>query len=85
MSAIRKMNQELTERLGREPDIHEQVDMLIFAVVRERLMELAVIHQIDPTELSQSQYNHTMKCAKEIQQRNPEIFSFDDSDGGDYE
>jgi|9_EtaG_2_1085328.scaffolds.fasta_scaffold02550_17 hypothetical protein len=85
MSAIRRMNEELTERLGREPDIYEQIDMIIFAVVRERLMELAVIHQIDPTDLSQSQYNHAMKCAKEIQRRNPEIFSFDDSDGGDYE
>ena len=81
MSAIRKMNEELTLRLGREPTIHEQVDMLIFAVIRERLMELAVLHQIDPTEETQDQYNHAMKCAKEVQQRNPLIFSIGDASG----
>ena len=85
MSAISKMNEELTERLGREPTIHEQVDMLIFAVIRDRLMELAVLHQIDPSEEIKSQYNHAMKCAKEVQNRNPMIFSVDDDDGDDDE
>ena len=85
MSAIRKMNEELALRLGREPTIHEQVDMLIFAVIRDRLMELAVLHQIDPTDETQNQYNHAMKCAKEVQERNPRIFSIGDDDGEDDE
>jgi hypothetical protein len=39
----------------------------------------------DSHECNKEQYEHAMKCLKEIQNRNPEIFSFNDSDGGDYE
>ena len=85
MSAIRRMNEELYQKLGREPDIYEQIDMLIFAVIKDRLMELAVLHQVDPTDDLIKQYQHALKCAKEIQKRNPEIFGGFDSDGGDYE
>ena len=85
MSAIRRMNEELYERLGRDPDIYEQIDMLIFAVIKERLMELAVLHQVDPTDELIKQYQFALKRAKEIQQRNPEIFGGIDSDGGEYE
>ena len=87
MSAIRRMNEELYQRLGREPDIYEQIDMLIFAVIRDRLMELSVLYQVDPTDEIKQQCEHAMGCAKEVQDRNPEIFSSDDSDGagGDYE
>ncbi len=85
MSAIRRMNEELYQRLGREPDIYEQIDMLMFAVIKDTLMELAVLHQVDPTDELVKQYQFALKCAKEIQERNPEIFGGIDSDGGDYE
>ena len=84
MSAIKKMNEELAERLGREPDIYEQIDMLIFAVIRDRLMELSVLYQVDKSDEIKQQYEHVMKCGKMIQERNPEIFSYDDSSGDGY-
>ena len=35
MSAIKKMNQELKKILGREPTIHEQIDILILKSIKE--------------------------------------------------
>jgi CHASE3 domain sensor protein len=85
MSAIKRMNQELEIILGREPTIHEQIDILIMTTIKDRVYELQLAYQVNPTDEYKEQYEHAMKCLKEIQNRNPEIFSFNDSDGGDYE
>ena len=85
MSAIRKMNMELEVILGREPTIHEQIDILILSVVKNRVHELLLMLQVDPSPDVQEQYEHAMSSLQEIQDRNPEIFTFNDSDGGDYE
>jgi len=84
MSAIKKMNQELEKRLGREPTIHEQIDMIIFAVIKDRLTELSVLYQLNQEEEIREQYEHALKCGTEIQDRNPDIFSIGDSDGDGY-
>ena len=85
MSAIKKMNQELENILGREPTIHEQVDMLIFAVIKERLLELSVMYQLNQDDEIKEQYDHAVKCGREVQERNPDIFYRNDTDGGDDE
>ncbi len=85
MSAIKKMNKELESILGRHPTIHEQVDMLIFAVIKERLLELSVMYQMNQDDEVKRQYDQAIKCGKEVQERNPEIFSRDDSEGGEDE
>lgn len=83
MSAIKKMNRELKEILGRDPTIHEQVDILILAVVKERAVECQLAYQMNPDDEYKEQYQHAMKCIGMIQDRNPDIFVYKDSDGGD--
>jgi hypothetical protein len=83
MSAIKKMNQELEGILGREPTIHEQIDILILTAIKERVHELQLMYQIDPSDEYKDQYEHAVKCMREVQERNPEIFGGIDSQGGD--
>ena len=83
MSAIKKMNQELKEILGRDPTIHEQVDILILAVVKERAIECQMTYQMTPSEEYKEMYEHAMKCIVMIQDRNPDIFVYKDSEGSD--
>lgn len=85
MSAIKKMNQELKSILGREPTIHEQIDILILTAIKERVHELQLMYQIDPSDEYKDQYEHAVKCMREVQERNPEIFGGIDSDGGNHE
>ena len=82
MSAIKKMNQELKQLLGRDPTIHEQVDILILAVVKERAIECQMSYQMTPTPAYKEMYMHAMKCVGMIQDRNPDIFGHNDSEGG---
>tara|TARA_R110000851_G_scaffold21909_5_gene65294 strand:+ start:822 stop:1076 length:255 start_codon:yes stop_codon:yes gene_type:complete len=84
MSAIKKMNQELKAILGRDPTIHEQIDILILSTIKERVYELQLAYQMQPSDEIKEQYQHAAKCVQEIQQRNPEIFGID-SEGGNYE
>ena len=83
MSAIKKMNQELEIILGREPTIHEQIDILILSTIKERVLEYQLAYQVQPEEEIKEQYIRAIKSMKEIQERNPEIFGGIDSDGGD--
>ena len=85
MSAIKKMNQELKSILGREPTIHEQIDILILSTIKERVYEFQLAYQMQPDEEIKEQYQRAIKSMKEIQERNPEIFGGIDSDGGDHE
>jgi len=85
MSAIKKMNQELEIILGREPTIHEQIDILILSTIKERVYELQLAYQMNPDDEYKEQYQRAVKSMQEIQDRNPEIFGGIDSDGGDYE
>jgi len=78
MSAIKKMNSELREILGRDPTIHEQVDILMLSVIKERLHELQLAYQMNPDENYKEAYLHAMKCVGMIQDRNPEIFTYND-------
>ena len=82
MSAIKKMNQELKELLDRDPTIHEQVDILILAVVKERAIECQMAYQMNPSDEYKEMYKYAMKCVSMIQDRNPDIFSSNDSEGG---
>ena len=83
MSAIKKMNQELRQILGRDPTIHEQVDVLILAVVKERAVECQLAYKMNPSDEYKEQYQHAMKCIGMIQDRNPDIFTYRDSGGRD--
>ena len=87
MSNIKKMNHDLEIILGREPTIFEQIDILILTAIKNRVHELLLTLQVSPNEDYKKQYEHAMKCLKEIQERNPKIFKRldSDSDGGDYE
>ncbi len=85
MSAIKKMNRELETILGREPTIHEQIDILILSEIKNRVLELQLMYQVDPNDEYKEQYEHAVRCMQEVQDRNPEIFGGIDSDGGDYE
>lgn len=85
MSAIKKMNMELESILGREPTIHEQIDILILSEIKNRVLELQLAYQMNPSDEYKEQYEHAVKCMREVQERNPEIFGGIDSDGGDYE
>ena len=85
MSAIKKMNMELENILGREPTIHEQIDILILSEIKNRVLELQLAYQMNPSDEYKEQYEHAVKCMREVQERNPEIFGGIDSDGGDYE
>ncbi len=85
MSAIKKMNIELEAILGREPTIHEQIDILILSSIKERVLEYQLAYQVEPNEEYKEQYLRAVRCMQEIQDRNPEIFGGIDSDGGDYE
>ena len=85
MSAIKKMNRELKSLLGREPTIHEQIDILILTAIKDRVLELQLMYQVDPSEDVKEQYEHAVSCLNEVQDRNPEIFGGIDSDGGEYE
>ena len=84
MSAIKKMNQELKSILGRDPTIHEQIDILILSTIKERLYEYQLAYQMQPDEEIKEQYNRAIKSVREIQERNQEIFGYsdNDSDGG---
>ena len=82
MSAIKKMNRELETILGREPTIHEQIDILILSAIKERVLEYQLAYQMQPDEEIKEQYQRAIKSMKEIQERNPEIFGGIDSDGG---
>ena len=82
MSAIKKMNQELKGLLGRDPTIHEQVDILILAVIKERAIESQMAYKMKPTEEYKEMYEQAMRCIVMIQDRNPEIFGHSDSEGG---
>ena len=83
MSAIKKMNKELESILGREPTIHEQIDILILTAIKERVLELQLAYQMQPSDEYREQYDRAVKSMKEVQERNPEIFGGIDSDGGD--
>ena len=85
MSAIKKLNQELRTILGREPTIHEQIDILILSTIKERVIEYQLAYQVEPNEEVKEKYHRAVKCMKEVQDRNPKIFGGIDSDGGDYE
>ena len=85
MSAIKKMNIELEKILGREPTIHEQIDILILSTIKERVIEYQLAYQVQPDEEIKERYQKAMKSLTEIQDRNPEIFGGIDSDGGDHE
>mgnify|MGYP003656041961 FL=1 len=85
MSAIKKMNQELKQLLGRDPTIHEQIDILILSSIKDRVHELQLTYQMAPSDEIKEQYQHAVKAMQEVQDRNPEIFSRNDSDGGDHE
>tara|TARA_Y100000593_G_C4224134_1_gene293508 strand:+ start:579 stop:854 length:276 start_codon:yes stop_codon:yes gene_type:complete len=82
MSAIKKMILGLAEILGREPTIHEQIDVLILSVVKDHLRNLQLIYQVDPTAFDKEEYDRVVKSVKEIQERNPDIFTFKEG-GGD--
>jgi hypothetical protein len=81
MSAIKKMNQELEKILKREPTIHEQIDILILSVIKDRINELQLAYQMNPLEEHKESYEHAVKCVSQIHERNPEIFVFKDSEG----
>jgi hypothetical protein len=80
MSMIKKMKEELTLLLGREPTIHEEIDILILSQIKDRVLQLQLAYSVDPSDEIQEQYDHAVRCMKEVQDRNPQIFSFDDSD-----
>ena len=82
MSAIKKMNRELKKVLGREPTIHEQIDILILSEIKNRVLELQLAYQMNPSHDIKEQYEHAVSCLNEVQDRNPEIFGGIDSDGG---
>ena len=82
MSAIKKMNQELEGILGREPTIHEQIDILILSTIKERVYEYQLAYQMQPDDDIKEQYQRAIRSMTEIQERNPEIFGGIDSDGG---
>ena len=71
MSAI-KMNRELKLFESREPTIHEQIDVLILSEIKTGL-ELQLAYQMNPNDEYKASIN-MVKCLKEIQDRNPEIF-----------
>ena len=85
MSIVKKINQELKSILGRDPTIHEQVDILILTTIKERVYEYQLAYQMQPNEEIKEQYQRAVKSMQEIQERNPEIFGSSDSDcdGGD--
>ena len=83
MSAIKKMNRELEAILGREPTIHEQIDILILTAIKDRVLEYQLAYQVQPNDELKEQYQRAIKSMTEIQERNPEIFGGNDSDGGD--
>ena len=83
MSAIKKMNRELKQLLGRDPTIHEQIDVLILAVVKERAIECQLAYKMNPSDEYKEMYQHAMKCIGMIQDRNPDIFTYRDSGGRD--
>ena len=85
MSAIKKMNQELKSILGREPTIHEQIDILILTAIKDRVLEYQLAYQMQPNDEIKEQYQRAIKSMTEIQDRNPEIFGGIDSDGGEHE
>jgi len=85
MSAIKKMNQELETILGREPTIHEQIDILMLTSIKDMLHEYQLSYQIQPSDETKQRYQRAIRCIQEIQDRNPKIFGGIDSDGGDYE
>ena len=85
MSAIKKMNRELETILGREPTIHEQIDILILSAIKERVLEYQLAYQMQPDDDIKEQYQRAVRCLQEIQDRNPEIFGGKDSDGGNHE
>jgi Cft2 family RNA processing exonuclease len=82
MSAIKKMNMELENILGREPTIHEQIDILILSAIKERALEYQLAYQANPDDELKEQYQRAIKSMQEIQDRNPKIFGGIDSDGG---
>jgi hypothetical protein len=61
MSAIKKMNQELKQLLGREPTIHEQIDILILSTIKERVYEYQLAYQVQPDEEIKEQYQRAIK------------------------
>ena len=82
MSTIKKMNRELEDILGREPTIHEQIDVLILSAIKERLYELQLTLQLEPlNEDMRDQYEFAMKRYGEVRDRNLHIFGNNDSDG----
>ena len=82
MSAIKKMNRELELILGREPTIHEQIDILILSVVKERITELELAYQMNPNEEYKELYLKALQSLAELQERNPEIFGYTNNSGG---
>jgi hypothetical protein len=79
MSAIKKMNQELKQILGQDPTIHEQIDILILAVLKERAVECQLAYQMSPDEEYKEMYDQAMRCIATVQRRNPKIFGTKDS------
>jgi len=82
MSIIKPINKALQEILGRDPTIHEQIDVLIHTVIKERVHELQLAYQMSPNENYKEAYLHAMKCIGMIQDRNPGIFVYKDSESG---
>jgi hypothetical protein len=82
MSIIKPIINTLSDILGREPTIHEQIDILILSSIKNRVLEYQLAYQMQPDEEIKEQYQRAVRAMQEIQERNPEIFSRNDSDGG---
>jgi hypothetical protein len=78
MNRIKKLRQNLSAVLKREPTIHEEIDYLILEVCRDRAYELRLAYQINPNENYKEAYDFTVKCCNMIVDRNPQIFGTDD-------
>ena len=65
MSAIKKMNQELKSILGRDPTIHEQIDILILSTIKERVYEYQLAYQVQPDEQIKEQYQRHQVYARD--------------------
>ncbi len=85
MSMIKKIRQKLAGILGRSPTIHEEIDYVIWEECKERALELQFAYQMNPNENYKEAFNHAVRCLGEIQDRNPDIFVYQDDDGSNDE
>ena len=82
MSKIKKIRKKLSSILGRPPTIHEEIDYILWDQCREHVLEMRFAYQMNPDENYRDAYESALKSLNEIQDRNPEIFIYNDSDGG---